>query len=174
MLARRSSTANPRKFRFKFFPVLHFQEIKMKGCSRGAQTCNTHLEMVSEVTADTKKIPLKTGSSFQQILGLLISHKNSWCPHEELLMGALENLWFRECNREKLLLMLLVMCSCNGVNGSIIMTMNCEKCCLFMTTGLAVARAVNVYGLWRYRIQKSRLVFGGRWFNIRGGRNLFS
>jgi hypothetical protein len=67
-------------------------------------------------------------------------------------MGAIENRSCRKSNREKLLLTLLVVYSYSRVNGSIIMTVNCEKCYLFISTSLAVARAVNVYGLWRYRI----------------------
>jgi hypothetical protein len=90
------------------------------------------------------------------------------------VIGALENRSYRESNRVKLLLMLLMLYPCNIVNGSIIMTMNCEKCRLFMSTGLAVATAINVYGLWKYGIQKSHLVFIGHWSNVSGGGNQFS
>jgi hypothetical protein len=89
-------------------------------------------------------IYFKAKRSFEQTLSPAYqSQRNCFCSHQKLLIGALENRSYRASNK----LMPLVLHPYNTVNGSIIMTMNCEKCCLFMSMSLAVARAINIYSL---------------------------
>jgi hypothetical protein len=47
-----------------FVAVRAFQELKVAGCSRVAETHNTRIETIDRFTEDMKKIHLKTGKTF--------------------------------------------------------------------------------------------------------------